>query len=74
MGTGLCIGQCMMVILQIIPTGCSDSLELMVGKAATKMLSGGGQCIKELVVWIIHLVHFENLLQAALVEGAVVCH
>ena len=74
MGTGLGIGQGVMVILQIIPTSCSDSLELMVGKQAPKMLPGGSQCVMELVVRIIHLVYLKDFFQTALVKVAIVSH
>ena len=74
MGTGLGIGQGMMVIGQVITAGCGNRLQLMVRQTAAEMLTGGRKCIIELILGIIHPVHFENLFQTSFIEPAVVSH
>ena len=74
MGTGLGIGQSMMVIGQIITAGCGNRLQLMVRQTAAEMFTGGRKCIIELILGIIHPVHFENLFQTSFIEPAVVSH
>ena len=61
MGAGLCIGQGMMVIGQVITAGCGNRLQLMVWQTAAEMITGGRKGIMELILGIIHLIHFENL-------------
>ena len=74
MSTGLGIGQGMMVIGQVITAGCGNRLQLMVRQTAAEMVTGGRKCIIELILGIIHPVHFENLFQASFIEPAVVSH
>lgn len=74
MSTGLGIGQGMMVIGQVITTGCGNRLQLMVRQTAPEMLTGGRKCIIELILGIIHPVHFESLFQTSFIESAVVSH
>ena len=74
MGTGLGIGQGMMVIGQVITADCGNRLQLMVRQTAAEMLTGGRKCIMELILGIIHPVHFENLFQTTFIEPAVVSH
>ena len=65
MGTGLGIGQGMMVIGQVITAGCGNRLQLMVRQTAAEMPTGCRKGIIELILRIIHPVHFENLIDAA---------
>lgn len=74
MGAGLCIGQGMVVIGQVITAGCGNRLQLMVGQTAAEMITGGRKGIMELILGIIHLIHPENLSQTSFIEPAVVCH
>ena len=74
MGTGIGIGQGMMVIGQVITAGCDNRLQLMVRQTAAEMVTGGRKCIMELILGIIHPVHFENLFQTFFIEPAVVSH
>ena len=74
MGTGLGIGQGMMVTGQVITAGCGNRLQLMVRQTAAEMVTGGRKCIIELILGIIHLIHPENLFQTSFIEPAVVCH
>ena len=74
MSTGLGIGQGMMVIGQVITAGCGNRLQLMVRQTAAEMVTGGRKCIIELILGIIHPVHFENLFQTSFIEPAVVSH
>ena len=74
MGTGFGIGQGMMVTSQVITAGCGNRLQLMVRQTAAEMLTGGRKCIMELILGIIHPVHFENLFQTSFIEPVVVSH
>ena len=59
---------------KVVSAGGGNSLELMIGQTATEMFSGSSQGVVEHVIWVIHLVDFEDCLQTTLVEGAVVRH
>ena len=74
MSAGFRIGQGMMVIGQVITAGCGNRLQLMVRQTAAEMVTGGRKCIIELILGIIHPVHFENLFQTSFIEPAVVSH
>ena len=74
MSTGLGIGQGMMVIGQVITAGCGNRLQLMVRQTAPEMLTGSRKGIIELILRIIHPVHFENLFQTSFIELAVMRH
>ena len=74
MGTGLGIGQGMMVIGQVITAGCGNRLQLIVRQTASEMITGSRKCNMELILGIIHPVHFENLFQTSFIEPAVVSH
>ena len=74
MGTGFRIGQGMMVIGQVITAGYGNRLQLMVRQTAAEMVTGGRKCIIELILGIIHPVHFENLFQTSFIEPAVMRH
>ena len=65
MGTGFGIGQGMMVIGKVITAGCGNRLQLMVRQTAAEMLTGCRKGNIELILRIIHPVHFENLIDAA---------
>ena len=56
MGTGFGVGQCMMMMLKIIATGCGDGLELMIGQMLAEMLARCGAGIVERVIRIVHLI------------------
>ncbi len=74
MSTGFRIGQGMMVTSQVITAGCGNRLQLIVRQTASEMITGSRKCIMELILGIIHPVHFENLFQTSFIEPAVVCH
>ena len=74
MGTGLGIGQGMMVTGQVITAGCGNRLQLMVRQTAAEMVTGGRKGIMELIFRIIHPIHPECRFQASFIEPAVVCH
>ena len=74
MGTGLGIGQGMMVTGQVITPGCGNRLQLMVRQTAAEMVTGGRKGIMELIFRIIHPIHLEFRFQASFIEPAVVCH
>ena len=63
-----------MVVFEVVATGLSDSVKLVVREQFAKMTAGGSAGAKELIVRVIHLVAAEHSLQAALIEGAVVSH
>ena len=54
-----------MVIGQVITAGCGNRLQLMVRQTAAEMPTGCRKGIIELILRIIHPVHFENLIDAA---------
>ena len=72
--TGLGVGEGVVVAGEVVAAGRSYGLELMVRKCVSKVLPGRGQCVEELIVRIIHLVHFEHFLQTPLVERAIMRH
>ena len=74
MGAGFGIGQGMMVTSQVITAGCGNRLQLMVRQTAAEMVTGGRKCIMELILGIIHPVHFENLFQTSFIEPAIMSH
>lgn len=74
MGTGLGVGQGVVVIRKIEIARGGNCLELKVGQLMPEMSPGGGAGIIKLIIRIIHLIHLENLFQTALIEGAVMRH
>lgn len=72
--TGLCISEGMMVIHKVIPTGCRDGLELVVGKPGTEMPPGGRKGIMEFIVRVVHPINSECRLQAPFIEAGIVRH
>lgn len=74
MGTRFCVGQCMMMMLEVIATGCGDGLELMIGQMLAEMLARCGAGIVERVIRIVHLIDLMDGLEAAFVERTVVRH
>lgn len=69
-------GICQGVVMsrQVIPAGGCYSLELMVGQAAAVNAARHSQGVVELVVRIVHLIHPEDLLEAAFIKGTVMRH
>lgn len=63
-----------MVIFKNIPAGFRNRMQLMVRQEPAEDAAGGGAGVAEFIIGIIHLIHAENRLQAALVEAAVVRH
>ena len=50
---------------------CGNRLELMIGQLASEMLLRGRQRIIELIIRVIHLVHLENIFQAAFLKTCI---
>lgn len=73
-GTSLSVGQCMMVVFEMVATGLGDGVELVVREELAEMTAGGPAGAEELIIRVIHLVAAEYGLQAALVEWTVVGH
>lgn len=73
-GTRLRVGQCMMVVFEMVATGLGDGVELVVREEFAEVTAGGSTSAKELIIRVIHLVAAEHGLQAALVEWTVVSH
>ena len=61
-----------MVVQELIAAGCGDGLELMVRKPAAKVSSGSREGVVELIVRVVHPIHFEHGLEAPFVETGVV--
>ena len=72
-GAGLSIGECMMMVLQLITTFCCYGVELVVGQIL-EIATRSAQGVVELVVRIIHLIDTEHSFQTTFVEGLVVGH
>ena len=72
--TGLGIGKGMMMMPQIVATGSSYGLQLVVGQRAAQLAARGSQRIVEKIIWIVHLVDPEHSFQASLVEAGIMCH
>ena len=62
----------MVMPLQVITTGGSYGVKLMIGEHAAKMLAGGLQGVAEAITRIVHLVDLEGGLQTAFVETGIV--
>ena len=63
-----------MVVFEVVATGLSDSVELVVREEFAEVTARGSAGAKELIIRIIHLVAAKHGLQAALVKGTVVSH
>ena len=74
MGTRFCVGQGVVMALEIIAAGCGDGLELMVGQMLAEMPARCGAGIVERVIRIVHLIDLMDGLEAAFVERTVVRH
>jgi len=72
MRTSLRIGQGMVVIREVISTGGSDGLELVVREFLPKMSSRCRQRVVKFIVRIVHLIDAEHLLEAAFIKRTVV--
>ena len=71
-GTGFSIGQCVVMILEVIATGGSNGVELVIGQRMTKLSAGCGKGVVEVVVWIVLLIDFEHCFQTAFIEAGIV--
>ena len=70
-GTGLGIGQCVVVIAQVKSAIGGNGVEFVVGQLLEQPFRGLACAVKP-VVGVIHLVTAKNRLQATLVKGLVV--
>ena len=57
--TGFCIGQCMVMVLQLVAALSSDGVKLVVGQIL-ETAAGGAEGVVELVVGIVHLIDTEH--------------
>lgn len=62
----------MVMLNEIVSACCGYCLELVVRETVPEMPAGSTKGIEENVIWIIHTVHPEYRLEAALVETGVV--
>ena len=74
MGTGLGVGQGVVVVPQVIAAGGGDGLKLMIGQPVAKMSARRSASVEEHIVRIVHLLDLMDGFEAAFVERAVVCH
>ena len=72
-GASLCVGEGVVVMLQVVAAGGGNGVELVVGQMG-EAATGGDASAVELVVGVVHLVATEDGFQATLVEGFVVGH
>ena len=70
-GTGFGIGEGVMMVLQLIATGGSNGVELMIRQMG-KLASGRAQGVEKLIFGIVHLIDTEGCTETSFVEGLVV--
>ena len=62
------------MVLEVVATGGSNGVELMIGQRMAELLAGGCKGIVKTVVWIIHLIDLEHCFQTAFIEAGIVGH
>ena len=60
-----------MVVRQVVTTGGSNGLQLVIGKVA-ELAAGDAKCIVKLIVGIVHLIDTEHRFQTSFVKRFVV--
>ena len=70
-GTGLSIGQRMVMMLQVVTTGSGHGVQLMIRQGTTELSAGGGKGVVEAIVGIVHLVHSEHSFQTAFIKARI---
>ena len=73
-GTGFGIGQGVMMVLEIVTTGGSNRVKLVIGQRMAELSAGGCKGIVKTVVWIIHLIDLEHCFQTSFIEMGIVGH
>ena len=73
-GTCFCISQSMVVIMQVIVTGSSNGMKLMIGQRMAELSAGCRQGIVEAVVGIVHLIRLKCRFQTAFIKSGIVSH
>ena len=68
--TCLCISKCVMMVFQLITTGGSYGLKLVVFQVR-EYAPRNAQCVVELIIWIVHLIYAKNSLQTTFVKRLV---
>ena len=71
MGTCFGIGEGVVVMLQIEPTGMGHRVQLVVGQTFSKMSARSDAGAMKLIIGIIHLIQPKNGFQAAFIKHAV---
>ena len=66
------IGQGVMVVDQVIATGCRHGMQLVVGQPLSEVFARSAAGAVELIVGVIHLVAAHHGFQATLIERAIV--
>ena len=72
-GAGFGIGEGVVVVLHAEAASSCNGLELMI-RQVSELATGGAKGVVELIVGIVHPIDAEDGLEAAFVEGLVVCH
>ena len=62
------------MVLQIVATGSSNGLQLVIGQRLAELSAGSCQRIVETVVGIVHLIDFEYGLQTTFIKAGIMSH
>ena len=64
----------MVMVLEIVATGNSYGMQLVIGKRPAELPTGSCQSIVETIIRIVHLIHLEHGLQTAFIKAGIVSH
>ena len=64
----------MVMVLQVVATGSSYGLQLVIGQGMAELPTGCSQGIVEAIVRIVHLIHLEYGFQTTFVKAGIVSH
>ena len=59
------------MVLQVVATGSSNGLQLMIGQRLAELSAGCCQGIVETVIGIVHLIHLEHGLQTTFIKAGI---
>ena len=61
----------MVMVLQVVATGCGNGVELVVRQCMAELPTGCSERVEETVVGVVHLIDLENRFQASLIETCI---
>ena len=68
--TSFCIGQCMMMVIQLIAASCCHGVQLVIFQFR-QGLARSAECIVKRIVGIVHLIDTEHRFQTTFIKRAV---